>query len=169
MRRFLDGFLPRLMPGITFLCIEHEGKADLERSIPRKLRAWNVPDDRFMIIRDSDSAPPGDLEVKLGNICARAGRNDVPVCIAYQELEAWYLGDLRALAAAFNVNLRAHYGKALYRNPDIIGSPSDIIKKLVPQFQKVNGARLMGRALSMDSNTSPSFSQTCGALHRLAA
>ena len=28
---------------LSFLCVAHEGKQDLEKSIPRKLRAWREP------------------------------------------------------------------------------------------------------------------------------
>lgn len=35
MKTLLDGLLPRFLPGISFLCIPHEGKQDLEKSIPR--------------------------------------------------------------------------------------------------------------------------------------
>ena len=43
MRVLLDGLLSRLFPGLLFQCVPHEGKHDLERSIPRKLRAWGEP------------------------------------------------------------------------------------------------------------------------------
>ena len=39
MKVLLDGLLPRLVPGLQFLCVPHEGKQDLEKSVPRKLRA----------------------------------------------------------------------------------------------------------------------------------
>ena len=38
MADLLDDFLPRLFPELRFQCIPHDGKQDLERSIPRKLR-----------------------------------------------------------------------------------------------------------------------------------
>ncbi len=37
-RILLEGLLPRLFPDLRFLCVHHEGKRDLERSVPRKLR-----------------------------------------------------------------------------------------------------------------------------------
>ena len=37
MQVLLDGLLPRLFPDLPFLCVPHEGKRDLELSIPRKL------------------------------------------------------------------------------------------------------------------------------------
>jgi len=48
MKVLLDSLLPRLFPNLEFLCVPHEGKNDLERSIPRKLRAWREPGVRFV-------------------------------------------------------------------------------------------------------------------------
>lgn len=39
MKVLLDGLLPRLFPGLAFLCVPHEGKQDLDESLPRKLQA----------------------------------------------------------------------------------------------------------------------------------
>ena len=54
MKTLLEGLLPRLMPDKSFICIPHEGKQDLEKSIPRKLRAWHEPGARFVVVRDND-------------------------------------------------------------------------------------------------------------------
>ncbi|MDE0079091.1 MAG: hypothetical protein OXO50_16340 [Caldilineaceae bacterium] len=43
MRDLLVGLLPRLYPNMVFEYLVHEGKSDLDRSIPRKLRAWREP------------------------------------------------------------------------------------------------------------------------------
>lgn len=40
MAVLLEDLLPRIYPDLPFLCMSHEGKQDLEKSIPRKLRAW---------------------------------------------------------------------------------------------------------------------------------
>jgi len=80
------------------------------------------------------------------------------VRIACQELEAWYLGEPDALADAFgNDRLRDIGSKALFRIPDEVGNPFDEIKKLVPEFQKVTGARRMAKELTRDRNKSCSF------------
>ena len=34
MKVLLEGLLPRLMPDLTFQCLAHEGKQDLEKSVP---------------------------------------------------------------------------------------------------------------------------------------
>lgn len=43
MKVFLEALLPRHFPGLNVQCVSHEGKKDLEKSIPRKLRAWREP------------------------------------------------------------------------------------------------------------------------------
>ena len=37
MKVLLDGLLPRLVPGLQFLCVPHEGKSELEKSVPKML------------------------------------------------------------------------------------------------------------------------------------
>ena len=43
MRNLPNGLLPLQYPDLTFICLAHEGKSDLDMSIPRKLRAWREP------------------------------------------------------------------------------------------------------------------------------
>ena len=158
MKVLLDGLLPRIFPTLDFLCVPHEGKQDLEKSIPRKLRAWREPGVRFVVLRDNDGSDCLSLKGRLTEMCRRAGRIDTLVRIACQELEAWYFGDPDALAEAFeNENLRTISRIARYRKPDSITNPSGEIGKLVPEFQKVSGARRMAPHLSEDRNNSPSF------------
>jgi hypothetical protein len=57
MKVLLDQMLPRLLPELSFLCVAHDGKHDLEKSVPRKLRAWREPGVRFVVIRDNDQHP----------------------------------------------------------------------------------------------------------------
>lgn len=43
MKEVLDIILPRVFPEtISFITIPHNGKGDLENSIPKKLKAWNM-------------------------------------------------------------------------------------------------------------------------------
>ena len=93
MSVLLTGLLPRLFPDLVFQCLPHEGKQDLDRSIPRKLRAWREPGVRFVVVRDNDGADCADLKAELVAQCAAGGRDDTLVRLACQELEAWYLGD----------------------------------------------------------------------------
>jgi len=168
MKVLLDGLLPRLFPDLPFLCVPHEGKQDLEQSVPRKLRAWKEPGVRFVVIRDNDGGDCGVLKERLLHLCTDGRREDSLVRIACQELEAWYLGDPNALADAFREeSLRGIGRRARYRDPDAVARPSDELERLTPAFQKVSGARLMAVHLSRERNRSPSFHATLEGIEKL--
>src|SRR5205807_10542595 len=97
MKVLLEGLLPRFVPCLPFLCVPHEGKQDLERSLPRKLRVWREPGVRFVVVHDNDGGDCRALKARLAGLCDATGCQDTLVRIACQELEAWYLGEPRAL------------------------------------------------------------------------
>ena len=167
MKVLLDGLLPRLFPDLPFLCVPHEGKQDLERSIPRKLRAWREPGVRFCVIRDNDGADCAELKQNLVELCEQGGRRETLVRIACQELEAWYFGAPGALAVAYgDARLRGIAARARFRDPDSIVRPAAALAELVPEFQKVSGARSMARVLPLE-NGSRSFQVFTAGLVRL--
>ena len=158
MKVLLDGLLPRLFPGLVFLCVAHDGKGDLEKSIPRKLRAWREPGVRFVVVRDNDRGNCVALKEYLLGLCADRPVQDCLIRIACQELEAWYLGEPDALAEAFgDESLRGIGARARYRQPDAIAYPATALSRLVPQYQKIGGARALANHLSPQRNRSPSF------------
>ena len=170
MAALLNGLLPRVFPGISFRCVPHEGKQDLERSIPRKLKAWRVPGVRFVVVRDKDAGECQVLKDRLQRLCAAAGREDTLVRIACQELEAWYLGEPDALADVFaNDRLRAIGRKARFRDPDAVEQPARALQRLVPEFQKVSGARRMAKHLTREANRSRSFQVMLRGIEKLVA
>lgn len=170
MKVLLDGLLPRLYPDLSFLCVPHEGKQDLEKSVPRKLRAWREPGVRFVVLRDNDGDDCHAVKRRLVDLCAESGRPDALVRIACQELEAWYLGDPKGLAEAFGSPRLAGIGsRARFRDPDTVVHPSAEVQKLVPEFQKVSGARAMGPALSRERSCSRSFQVLLEGVDRLVA
>ena len=159
MADLLDGLLPRLFPALRFQCIPHDGKQDLERSIPRKLRAWREPGVRFVVARDQDSADCRRVKENLAMLCRNAGRPDTLVRVVCRELEAWYVGDPQALVQAFPESRRRplrELNHARYRDPDTVVRPSEAIAKQIPEFQKRLGARRMASYLSR-KNRSRSF------------
>lgn len=88
----------------------------------------------------------------------RRASDDTLVRIVCQELEAWYFGDLDAVASVLGEpSLRDLSAKAAYRNPDAIAKPSRELIKLCPAFQKIDGARRMADRLSYTRNRSASF------------
>lgn len=170
MKSLLEGLLPRIFPDIMFQCIAHEGKDDLEKSIPRKLRAWREPGVRFVVLRDQDQGDCISLKQRLSDICEDAGRPDTLVRIVCYELESWYLGDPNALAEAFGKNhLRSISRRARFRDPDSVQQPSNELERLLPEFQKVSGARKMANFLSRERNTSVSFQVFISGIDRLCS
>ena len=156
---FLNVILPKIIPeGITFQTIPHQGKSDLLRSIPIKLRAWRTPDTRFIVLHDKDANDCYQLKRCLVDLCVSSGRCDVLVRIACYELEAWYFGDLQAIEAAFpRFKADKIKGKPKYKNPDLIVKPSSELKRLIPEFRKGLASRVIPNYMNLNKNHSASF------------
>jgi hypothetical protein len=168
MKVLLDAMLPRVAPGLHFLCVAHEGRRDLEKSIPVKLKNWREPGVRFIIVRDNDGGDCSALKQRLRALSAVL-QPDAIMRIACQELEAWYLGDPEALAAAFgDQSLAGIADRARSRDPDAVAEPAQALTRLVPAFQKVAGARAMAATLAPEPTRSRSFRSFMEAVKRLA-
>ncbi|MBB5205590.1 hypothetical protein HNQ51_002917 [Inhella inkyongensis] len=174
MKVLLEGLLPRWFPGWQvgqhFLCVAHQGKSDLDSSVPRKLKAWQYPGDRFVVVRDNDNADCQALKRRLLQTCESSGRPDTLVRLVCQELEAWYLGDLQAVAMAFDApKLDSPAQRKKFDQPDGWQKPSVELARMVPSFQKGSGARRMGQALrAATHNRSVSFQQFESGVRRIA-
>lgn len=170
-KHLLDILLPKILPeDVEFQTIPHNGKRDLERSIPRKLRGWNEPGDiRFVILHDQDTQNCVQLKQSLLKLCEGSQR-PVLVRIACQEMEAWYFGDMNAVALAYDKpRLRQISGQRRYRVPDQIPSPKEDLRKLVPEHQQIAGAKRVAPHMNIENNTSESFRQFVSGVRRLAA
>lgn len=159
MAEIVNIVVPKIVPsGVAVQAIPHEGKSDLESSLPRKLRAWREPGVSFVVMRDKDSGDCVKIKKHLLELCKDAGRADTLVRIVVHELENWYFGDLVAVATAFEQpGLELQSKKAKYRTPDRISNACQEFKKLVPDFQKVSGAKAIAPHLNITRNTSHSF------------
>lgn len=168
MQALLEGLLPRLFPNLSFLCVPHAGKTDLERSIRDTLRNWRTPGDRFVILRDSDDADCITLKDRIRQLCYDGRREDTLVRIVCQELESWYLGDTDAMAIAFsNDQLRNLRNRPRYRHPDTIAKPSHHVERLVSQYGKIAGARRMAQLMTREDNRSHSFGVFVDGIERM--
>lgn len=146
----------------------HEGKSDLEKSIPRKLKAWHDPAAKFVVVRDQDSADCLDVKARLQALCSESGRPGAMVRIACRELEAWYLADLAAIDETYRTRLARLQAKKKFRQPDQISSPSRELASLVPAFRKIDGARRLGPLLDLENRRSTSFGHSVRGVRRLA-
>jgi hypothetical protein len=170
MKEALNVLLPDLLPpDIRTILIPHSGKSDLDKSVPRKLRAWKTPGVSFVIFRDCGSADCRDVKKKLVAMCEEAGHPDSLVRIVCPHLEAWFLGDLSAVADAFEVpGVLKQESKAKFREPDALANASDELRRLVPAYQKISGARAIAEHMDVEANKSASFRAFVAGVRRIA-
>jgi len=158
-REMLRGILPRILPsGIDPQFVVFEGKQDLEKRLPIRLRAWQRPETAFVILRDQDGGDCVRIKDGLNTRCVQAGERNVLVRIACHELETFYLGDLAAVSTAIGPkSLRKQQQKVKYRDPDRLSNPARELKRIAPNYQKLSGSRAIGPCMSVDDNCSRSF------------
>lgn len=166
----LESFLqPRLPADWQARYVVFEGKQDLEGNLVRKLRGWRTPDSAFVVLRDQDAADCEAVKARLVALVRESGRNAL-VRVACRDLEAWVLGDLAALAEAFETPRVAELSaKSRYREPDVLVKPVEELRRLVPSYQKIDGARRVGRHLDPGRSQSPSFRTFVSGVERLLA
>ncbi len=164
MKVTLEHLLPCILPednSVTFQIIHHEGKSDLEQSIPRKIRAWGkmpTVEVRFVVLRDQDNADCISLKQHLLSLCSNAGRPDTLIRIVCHSLESWFLGDLSAVETAFHLRSIAKLqASRKFRDPDRLANPEQELGRLVPNYRKVSGARTITPYLNVEYNKSKSF------------
>lgn len=157
---FLEALLPRLLPDLNFQCIAHEGKQDLEKRFHIKIKGWNEPDVRFVILRDQDSSDCTKAKDYFVSKCQSMKTKNVLVRIACKTIESWYLGDLHAVEKALAINgLHKQQNKTKFRNPDKLGNPTEVLQRITnKRYQKVSGSREIGKHFHLEENSNASHS-----------
>jgi hypothetical protein len=134
-KALLENLFPRRVAPTSQFCprfIVFEGKQDLEKQLERKLRSYLNPQARFIVLRDQDAGDCRRVKKKLSALCSRARRPEAVVRIACRELEAFYLGDLRAVELGLDMRgLAAKQNRAKYRDPDRVHAPSRELAELI--------------------------------------
>ncbi|WRH68160.1 MAG: DUF4276 family protein [Planktothrix sp. GU0601_MAG3] len=162
IKNVLEEILPKIIPEQSFICIAHQGKQDLAKSIPIKIRAFNniSPHTQFIIVHDQDSHDCQKLKAELLQICQTAGQNKPMIRIICHELESWFLGDLVAVETAYDLKpntLSKHQNNRKYRNPDQLNSAKQELKNLVPEYYPATHSKKIAPYLSLTDNKSKSF------------
>jgi hypothetical protein len=164
MKNFLYGVLPKILPDgyqLNANCFirEHQGKQDLKKSIPKKVKAYqhySIPV-KVIIIHDQDASDCKVLKIELQDLVNTNSNIPSLIRIACRELEAWYLGDMDALESVYPQFKAKHYrGWALFRNPDNCNA-SDEIRKIISTFQKGVASKEIGKHIDLNINKSESF------------
>lgn len=149
--------------------IPHEGRGDLERSIPRKIGYWRAEEPpRFIILRDNDGGQCLLLKSRLTRIVPKLARERVKIRIVMHELESWYLGDLTAVAEAgliSMVKVESLQRKAKWRDPERFTNAKDEFRKLIGARRgQIELANRIGPRLDAQRNRSSSFGRFLAAL-----
>lgn len=174
----LKAILPKVLPagwevGVNCFIRPHEGKRDLQASIPRKIRVASRQGTAsgFIIVQDQDTGDCRRLKAKLVKLCSDAQREGFPpfkVRIVCHELESWYLGDMAAIEKVFPRFKAAKYkNKKRFRNPDECVNPKDELKKMVGEYPQIATARELAMHMDIDANKSHSFHCFISALKRM--
>ena len=177
---FLQGFLPGVFPdGVSWDLHPFNGKQELLRELPVRLKAYRswLPEDwRIVVLLDEDRQDCRVLKrtmeaMALGagfatrSAPARDGRFVVLNRIAVEELEAWFLGDITALAEAFPGVPPTLGQREKFRDPDgVSGGTWEALERVLQDaghfaggLGKIALAREMGPRLNPARNTSGSF------------
>ncbi|MER0440873.1 DUF4276 family protein [Emticicia sp. W12TSBA100-4] len=166
MENVLNEILPKILPKGFILnsnCFlrPHQGKSDLRKSIPNKVRAFShSPEEvKIVILHDQDSNDCKELKRQIEDLCLQNGHCPVLIRIVCRELESWYLGDMDAIQQIYPRFKANNYKRvAKFRNPDICNA-SDELKKIIPDFQKGYASREISKHLNIEENQSESFKQ----------
>lgn len=170
-RDALQAWLPHWLPAqVTLHFVVFQGKQDLVKRMALRMRHWLKPDSQFVVLRDQDSGDCKAVKAALTERCIAAGRPDAVVRVACRELESFFVGDWAAVGQAFNKPaLVKLVNKAMYRNPDALGPPSQELARHIPGYQKRDGARRIAPLMDPSRNTSSSFHALRRAILNLGA
>lgn len=160
MEETLKGLLPRVLRNdISLKYIKFNGKRDLEKKLPQKLRGYLKPDSRFVILRDQDSGNCITIKKRLKTLCVQSNKPDALVRIVCRELESWFLGDLAAIEAGLGLTgLVQRQSEKKFRNPDSHNNAKQILKELTDgRYRRTSSAREISFHLDPENNTSHSF------------
>lgn len=168
MKEFLTILLPNILDNqwvlnINYFIRSFEGKSDLQKNIPSKIKLlsnWNHEAVGVVIMQDQDSSDCKVLKQKLIEICNQNGNCPKLVRIICRELESWYLGDFLAVNKAYpSFKYQNYTNKSKFRIPDNCNA-FDELKKILPEFQKVGGAKKIAPFMTINKNKSESFQKT---------
>jgi len=155
---------PDSMQGVDWLVFSFQGKSDLKKSIPKKMREWDYGNPHFIILQDKDG---GNCVAIKQELCKIAYPHNKPfhVRIVCHELESWLLGDLEAIRRAYPQ--AEVQDKAKFRNPDRLGNASQELERLIKTETKVQPAKSIGQYFDLTRNKSKSFNVFIGTLKQL--
>lgn len=181
--------LPKVLGGLSFQVYRFQGKHDLLKRLPERLRgyaAWLPRDHRILVLVDRDDDDCRTLKEKMEEASVDAGLRtrrssgsgttyQVVNRIAIEELEAWYFGDWEAVRQAYPKVNASVPSQAKYRDPDAIaGGTWEAFERVMRAagyfktgLRKIEAARTIAEHWRPEANRSHSFRVFCGALQEM--
>lgn len=174
----LNVLLPKILPaGIGFKIHPYNGKSDLLKKLPARLRGyktWIPADWKIVVLTDEDRGNCTEIKNAMESAGSRAGfvtkfinSGDFQVLnrIAVEELEAWFFGDVPALVAAYPGVPPTLASRAGYRDPDLIrGGTWEKLEKVLQNaghfaagLPKIEAAKEISNYMIPENNRSKSF------------
>jgi hypothetical protein len=186
----LELLLPKILGGqVSFKFHDFQGKKDLLKNLPARLRAYRksmTAERRIVVLVDRDREDCRSLKRRLEEIARGVGfftksspgprdRFQVLNRIAVEELEAWFFGDVQAIAAAYPGVPATLDRKAKYRDPDAIrGGTWEALERILQNaghhragLAKIEAARAIASRMDPNRNRSRSFRHFRDALRGL--
>jgi len=176
----LQNLAPKILGNdVSFKIHAHQGKPDLLAKLPKRLQGYYhwLPDDWYIVVlMDLDSADCIDAKSRLENIAGESGLVTKSAAgqgrgfqvinrLAIEELEAWFFGDVEALANAYPRIPLSLGDKSKYRDPDAIsGGTWEALEKVLKArgyhsggLPKVSASRKISQYMDPQRNLSRSF------------
>lgn len=166
MANALKVILPQILPkgfelDINCFLRPHQGKQDLQKSIPKKIKTftkYHIPS-KVIIVHDQDSNDCKELKSELLKLCSDNGNCPVLIRIVCKELENWYLGDMDAIHKVYpDFKPKNHRYKSKFRTVDHTHGAHEL-ESLIPSFQKGFASRKIPNYFQIEKNKSVSFNQ----------
>lgn len=176
MEAALLALVPSICPELTFDIHVYKGKDVLLARLPSVLcgyRSWLPADHRIVVVVDRDRDDCLVLKrtiekmVRKAGLVAKGAQPDYQVItrIAVEELEAWFLGDVDAIAAAYPRVPKSLGSRRGFRQVDqIAGGTWEALQRVLqaegyfPQgLPKIQVAREISAHMDPTRNRSPSF------------
>jgi hypothetical protein len=179
----LDDLLRRIAPECSVKIHAHAGKHDLLGQLPAKIRAYShilkvQPDWRVILLVDEDRQDCRKLKKRVTDLGRSVGmRQNLLTRIAVEELEAWFLGDVGALIAAFPGVPPSLAERRGFRDPDgVAGGTWEALERVLQQagyfhggLRKIEAARAIAKRMNVEENQSRSFRVFRDGIRRLCA
>ncbi|MBW4574502.1 MAG: DUF4276 family protein [Aphanothece sp. CMT-3BRIN-NPC111] len=171
--------LPKILPSdVEFGIHSFQGKQDLLKKLPQRLkgyRSW-LPDDwRILVLCDRDNDDCRKLKKMLegsailSGFTTKSSTSDQQFTvlnrIAIEELEAWFLGDGKAIEQAYPRVSATFVSQKRYRNPDAIsGGTWEALQSLLQSkgyfaggINKIEASWNISQFMEIQNNCSASF------------